>query len=55
MRNYKGMGKPKLIASIESLEKHEGEAYDRCLTTGSGDPEKDLAVAQQIAREKKFI
>lgn len=54
MRNYRQMLKPKLLASIESLERREGEAYDKCMNVGSGDPEADLAVARQVAREKQF-
>jgi DNA ligase-1 len=55
MRNYKQMGKPKLLASIDSLEKRDGEAYDKCMSIGSGDPDADLAVARGVAREKQFI
>jgi ATP-dependent DNA ligase len=55
MRNYQAMGKPKLIASIDSLEKKEGEAYDKCMSIGSGDPDADLVVARRVAREKQFI
>jgi ATP-dependent DNA ligase len=55
MRNYGQMLKPKLLASIDSLEKREGEAYDKCMSIGSGDPEADLAVARRVAREKQFI
>jgi ATP-dependent DNA ligase len=55
MRNYGQMLKPKLLTSIDSLEKREGEAYDKCMTIGSGDPDADLAVAKRIASEKQFI
>lgn len=54
-RNYGQMLKPKLLASIDSLEKREGEAYDKCMSAGSGDPEADLVVARRVAREKQFI
>jgi ATP-dependent DNA ligase len=55
MRNYGQMLKPKLLASIDSLEKREGEAYDKCMSIGSGDPDADLVVAREVAREKQFI
>lgn len=55
MRNYGQMLKPKLLASIDSLEKREGEAYEKCMTIGSGDPDADLVVARRVAREKQFI
>jgi hypothetical protein len=55
MRNYQQMGRPKLLASIDSLEKREGEAYEKCMTIGSGDPAADLAVAKRVAREKQFV
>ncbi len=55
MRNYAAMGPPKLIASIESLREREGEAYEKCMSIGSGDPTADLAVAERSAREKNLI
>ncbi len=55
MRNYAQMLKPKLLASIDSLEKREGEAYDKCMNTGSCDPAADLVVARRVAREKQFV
>jgi ATP-dependent DNA ligase len=55
MRNYQAMGEPKLLASIASLEKEEGEAYDKCMSIGSGDPAADLVVARRVASEKQFV
>jgi ATP-dependent DNA ligase len=55
MRNYAAMGAPKLRASIDSLRKREGEAYEKCINLGSGDPAQDLVVAERIAREKHLI
>lgn len=55
MRNYAQMSEKKLIASIESLQKAEGEAYEKCIEIGSGDPAADLIVAERVAREKQFI
>ncbi|MGH2903565.1 MAG: hypothetical protein ACRDK7_08290 [Solirubrobacteraceae bacterium] len=55
MRNYAAMGPPKLMSSIESLREREGEAYEKCMSLGSGDPTADLAVAERSAREKNLI
>jgi hypothetical protein len=49
------MGDPKLLRSIESLRERSGEAYERCINAGSGDPAKDLSVAEDIAREKQLL
>ncbi|HEY3944406.1 MAG TPA: hypothetical protein VGL78_04195 [Solirubrobacteraceae bacterium] len=55
MRNYGQMNKGKLLASIDSLKAGEGEAYEKCMSVGSGEPAKDLAVAQRVARERQLI
>lgn len=54
MRNYAQMGDTKLIASIESLRAGEGEAYEKCINVGSGEPARDLEVAERVARQKQL-
>ena len=54
MRNYRQMGDPKLLGSIESLRSRAGEAYEKCINVGSGDPAKDLSVAEGIARGRGY-
>jgi ATP-dependent DNA ligase len=49
-RNYKKMGDTKLATCIRELWAHEGDAYDRCLERGSGDPDGDLVVALDAAK-----
>lgn len=51
-RNYKAMGDAKLETCIRQLWAHEGDAYDRCLESGSGDPEGDLIVALDAAKAR---
>lgn len=48
-RNYRKMGDSKLLTCIHQLRAGEGDAYDRCLERGSGDPKGDLIVAQNVA------
>lgn len=55
MRNYSAMGDEKLLRCIESLRERSGEAYERCISAGSGDPTKDLSIAEGIAREKQLL
>ena len=45
---------PKLLRSIESLRSRTGEAYEKCMNAGSGDPAKDLSVAEGIARGRGY-
>ena len=52
MRNYRAMREQKLRACLQSLTARAGEAYERCLNTGSGDPDADLVEIQRIANEK---
>lgn len=54
-RNYQQMRAPKLLACIASLKAGEGEAYEKCMSAGSGDPIRDLEVAERVAREKQLI
>jgi ATP-dependent DNA ligase len=49
IRNYASMGDAKLLGAIADLEAGAGDAYDRCINTGSGDPAHDLAVARSAA------
>lgn len=51
-RNYKAMGDTKLATCIRELLAHEGDAYDRCLESGSGDPDGDLMVALDAAKAR---
>ena len=55
MRSYHAMGDEKLLRCIKSLRERSGEAYDRCISAGSGDPAKDLSVAEGIARERHLL
>ena len=52
MRNYGAMGAPKLLAAEASLVAQEGDAYQRCITSGSGDPAGDLAEVRRVIAEK---
>jgi len=54
-RNYKSMRDPKLLACLESLRSKSGDAYDRCINGGSGDPDADLTVCEQLAAERSLI
>jgi ATP-dependent DNA ligase len=51
-RNYEAMGDNKLETCLGQLEAGAGDAYDRCLERGSGDPGGDLAVALEIAKRR---
>jgi hypothetical protein len=52
-RNYAAMGATKLTKVIRELEAGPGnDAYDRCKTSGSGDPAGDLRVARAVAARK---
>jgi len=52
-RSYEKMVDPKkLERCIAELRAQEGDAYDRCLERGSGDPAGDLAFALDVARER---
>jgi hypothetical protein len=55
MRSYHAMRDENLLRCIKSLRERSGEAYDRCISAGSGDPAKDLSVAEGIAREKQLL
>jgi ATP-dependent DNA ligase len=55
MRNYGAMGPENLVESVHSLRNKSGEAYERCLRSGSGDPDADLVVAEKWAREKGLL
>lgn len=52
MRNYRAMREEKLRACHESLRARAGDAYDRCLSAGSGDPDADLAEVERLTRER---
>lgn len=51
MRNYAAMADAKLLRCIDELANGEGDAYERCASKG-GDPQADLEVARQAARER---
>jgi bifunctional non-homologous end joining protein LigD len=55
MRNYKSMGDAKLVGALTSLTTKSGDAYDRCLNGGSGDPSGDLSVVQALVAERGLI
>lgn len=52
MRNYRAMRDEKLHTCQESLRTQSGEAYERCLSAGSGNPDADLAEVERLARER---
>jgi ATP-dependent DNA ligase len=51
-RNYEAMGDKKLATSIRELSAQAGDAYDRCLDSGSEDPAGDLVVATEAAQDR---
>ncbi len=53
-RNYQAMGDAKLVACVHQLRDEEGDAYDRCIERGSGDPAGDLAVAEELASARNL-
>jgi ATP-dependent DNA ligase len=55
MRNYGAMGEAKLLRCIEELRVQDGDAYQRCINGGSGDPEADYAAAVTVAEQKGWL
>ncbi len=55
IRNYRAMGPEKLLASMTSLRDGKGAAFEKCMSTGSGDPAGDLVVVEDAARERGLI
>lgn len=53
-RNYGAMSADKLLRSIRELEGGYGEAHEKALMSG-GNPDADLAKAQDIARSKGWL
>jgi hypothetical protein len=51
-RNYEAMGDTKLKRCVAELKAGEGDAYDRCLERGSGDPAGDLTEALRAANQR---
>jgi hypothetical protein len=52
-RNYHAMGDAKLLRSLEQLQAGAGhDAYDRCVSRGSGDVAADIAVCQRLISER---
>jgi ATP-dependent DNA ligase len=54
MRNYRAMRDEKLRACLDSLRARSGDAYERCLTAGSGDSGADLAEIERLTRERRL-
>lgn len=52
MRNYGAMGLGKLQGCVRDLRAQSGDAYNRCMNGGSGNPHADLQVAERVLREK---
>jgi ATP-dependent DNA ligase len=52
MRNYRAMRDEKLRACRESLRTRSGDAYERCVSAGSGNPDADLAEVERLAHER---
>lgn len=55
IRNYRAMGNTKLMTACADLARNCGEAYDRCLASGSGEPFRDLLVATEAAVERNLF
>jgi ATP-dependent DNA ligase len=53
-RSYEEMGDPKLATCVRQLRARQGDAYDRCVERGSGDPAGDLAYAEELARARRL-
>jgi bifunctional non-homologous end joining protein LigD len=51
-RNYQAMGDSKLLTCIRQLRAGEGDAYDRCIERGSGDPQGDHIAALDVANSR---
>jgi ATP-dependent DNA ligase len=54
MRNYAAMKPANLLASRDSLIARAGEAYERCMSGGSGEPERDLERIAELIKEKEL-
>jgi ATP-dependent DNA ligase len=52
MRNYGAMGQAKLEGCVRELRAQSGDAYNRCVNGGSGNPAGDLRVAEQALQSK---
>jgi ATP-dependent DNA ligase len=55
MRNYGAMKREKLERCLAELKAGVGDAHDRCLNGGSGNPQADIQVAEQVLREKHGV
>jgi hypothetical protein len=55
IRNYKVMKDEKLADCYYDLESGYGDAVDRCITKGSGDILRDLAVVEAEMRKRGLI
>jgi hypothetical protein len=53
MRNYRAMRDDNLLRARDELFEG-GEAYDRCLERGSGDPAADRAVVEALIAERRI-
>jgi hypothetical protein len=55
IRNAKVMTDGKLSQCYEDLSQGWGDAYDRCLERGSGDPDRDLAVVEDEMQRRGML
>ena len=55
MRNYASMKDEKLLGCIAELRAGIGDAYQRAVESGSGEPERDLLAAEGLARKRGLI
>jgi hypothetical protein len=46
------MGDSKLLDCRISLRENHGDAYERCVNSGSGDPGGDLRVVEQLVSDR---
>lgn len=51
-RNYKQMKDDKLRSCEVELAAGEGDAWDRCMNGGSGDPDADLELVTRLLQER---
>lgn len=54
MRNYKAMKDEKLLACFASLTQQSGDAYDRCLNGGSGNPNTDIECIKVLLKQRSL-
>ena len=54
-RNYAAMTYEKLQECYDELARYDGDAYDRCVDSGSGDPDGDLEYVAELIEERRPV